>query len=108
MVKSLKSGDDVVFEIMDPRRPDLGINYVGRHVARGKLLTVQALRAFAIAMRCWAVVVDRPTALPYLRTTARDFRNTRCLKSHGAGVVFSGTSVDGPVTSVERPGDLHL
>jgi len=29
VVNSLKSGDDVVFEIMDPRRPDLGINYVG-------------------------------------------------------------------------------
>ncbi len=29
VVNSLKNGDDVVFEIMDPRRPDLGINYVG-------------------------------------------------------------------------------
>ena len=29
VVTSLKSGDDVVFEIMDPRRPELGINYVG-------------------------------------------------------------------------------
>jgi len=26
-VKSLKSGDDVVFEVMDPRRPENGINY---------------------------------------------------------------------------------
>ena len=25
----LKSGDDVVFEVMDPRYPDQGINYVG-------------------------------------------------------------------------------
>ncbi len=28
MVKTLKTGDDVVFEIMDPRRPENGINYV--------------------------------------------------------------------------------
>jgi serine protease Do len=29
MVSKLKTGDDVVFEIMDPRRPDDGINLVG-------------------------------------------------------------------------------
>jgi serine protease Do len=29
VVKGLKSGDDVVFEIMDPRHPENGINYVG-------------------------------------------------------------------------------
>ena len=29
VVKSLKTGDDVVFEIMDPKHPELGINYVG-------------------------------------------------------------------------------
>ncbi|HEY2472859.1 MAG TPA: trypsin-like peptidase domain-containing protein [Terracidiphilus sp.] len=29
VVKSLKTGDDVVFEIMDPRHPENGINYVG-------------------------------------------------------------------------------
>jgi len=29
VVGKLKSGDDVVFEIMDPRRPNQGINYVG-------------------------------------------------------------------------------
>jgi serine protease Do len=29
VVGKLKNGDDVVFEIMDPRHPDLGINYVG-------------------------------------------------------------------------------
>jgi serine protease Do len=29
VVKKLKDGDDVVFEIMDPRHPDQGINYVG-------------------------------------------------------------------------------
>jgi serine protease Do len=29
VVSKLKIGDDVVFEIMDPRHPDLGINYVG-------------------------------------------------------------------------------
>jgi serine protease Do len=29
VVKSLKSGDDVVFEVMDPRHPENGINYVG-------------------------------------------------------------------------------
>jgi serine protease Do len=28
-VKGLKSGDDVVFEVMDPRHPENGINYVG-------------------------------------------------------------------------------
>ena len=27
VVKSLKSGDDVVFEVMDPRHPEAGINY---------------------------------------------------------------------------------
>jgi serine protease Do len=29
VVSALKIGDDVVFEIMDPRHPDAGINYVG-------------------------------------------------------------------------------
>ncbi len=29
VVSKLKTGDDVVFEIMDPRHPDDGINYVG-------------------------------------------------------------------------------
>jgi serine protease Do len=29
VVSKLKTGDDVVFEIMDPRHPDLGINYPG-------------------------------------------------------------------------------
>jgi serine protease Do len=29
VVGKLKSGDDVVFEVMDPRHPELGINYVG-------------------------------------------------------------------------------
>ena len=29
VVSKLKSGDDVVFEVMDPRHPDQGINYVG-------------------------------------------------------------------------------
>jgi serine protease Do len=29
VVRSLKSGDDVVFEVIDPRRPDAGINYLG-------------------------------------------------------------------------------
>jgi serine protease Do len=29
VVNKLKIGDDVVFEIMDPRHPDAGINYVG-------------------------------------------------------------------------------
>jgi serine protease Do len=29
VVSKLKSGDDVVFEIMDPRHPDQGINYMG-------------------------------------------------------------------------------
>ena len=29
IVSKLKTGDDVVFEVMDPRHPDLGINYVG-------------------------------------------------------------------------------
>jgi serine protease Do len=29
VVKSLKSGDDVVFEVIDPRHPENGINYVG-------------------------------------------------------------------------------
>jgi serine protease Do len=29
VVKTLKSGDDVVFEVIDPRHPDLGINYIG-------------------------------------------------------------------------------
>ena len=29
VVKGLKTGDDVVFEVMDPRHPDLGINYIG-------------------------------------------------------------------------------
>jgi serine protease Do len=28
-VSKLKTGDDVVFEVMDPRHPDQGINYVG-------------------------------------------------------------------------------
>ena len=25
----LKTGDDVVFEVVDPRHPDQGINYIG-------------------------------------------------------------------------------
>jgi serine protease Do len=29
VVSKLKSGDDVVFEIVDPRHPELGLNYVG-------------------------------------------------------------------------------
>jgi serine protease Do len=29
VVSKLKSGDDVVFEVIDPRRPDSGINYLG-------------------------------------------------------------------------------
>jgi serine protease Do len=29
IVSKLKSGDDVVFEVMDPRHPDEGINYIG-------------------------------------------------------------------------------
>jgi serine protease Do len=29
VVSKLKTGDDVVFEVMDPRHPDLGINYIG-------------------------------------------------------------------------------
>ena len=29
VVSKLKSGDDVVFEVMDPRRPNNGINYLG-------------------------------------------------------------------------------
>jgi serine protease Do len=29
VVSKLKTGDDVVFEIMDPRHPEEGINYVG-------------------------------------------------------------------------------
>ena len=29
VVKGLKTGDDVVFEIMDPRHPENGINYIG-------------------------------------------------------------------------------
>jgi serine protease Do len=29
MVSKLKTGDDVVFEVMDPNRPEQGINYVG-------------------------------------------------------------------------------
>jgi serine protease Do len=29
VVSKLKTGDDVVFEVIDPRHPDLGINYIG-------------------------------------------------------------------------------
>ena len=29
IVKTLKTGDDVVFEVMDPRHPENGINYIG-------------------------------------------------------------------------------
>ena len=29
VAKKLKTGDDVVFEVLDPKRPDQGINYVG-------------------------------------------------------------------------------
>ncbi len=29
VVKTLKSGDDVVFEVMDPHHPEAGINYIG-------------------------------------------------------------------------------
>ncbi|HMG86572.1 MAG TPA: trypsin-like peptidase domain-containing protein [Terracidiphilus sp.] len=29
VVKSLKTGDDIVFEVMDPRHPENGINYIG-------------------------------------------------------------------------------
>jgi serine protease Do len=29
VVGKLKSGDDVVFEVIDPRRPNNGINYLG-------------------------------------------------------------------------------
>jgi len=29
VVSKLKSGDDVVFEVIDPRRPNDGINYIG-------------------------------------------------------------------------------
>ena len=29
VAKKLKTGDDVVFEVLDPKHPDQGINYVG-------------------------------------------------------------------------------
>jgi len=29
VVKGLKTGDDVVFEVIDPRHPENGINYIG-------------------------------------------------------------------------------
>jgi len=29
VVGKLKTGDDVVFEVIDPRHPDNGINYLG-------------------------------------------------------------------------------
>jgi serine protease Do len=29
VAKKLKNGDDVVFEIVDPKHPDQGINYIG-------------------------------------------------------------------------------
>ncbi len=29
VVSKLKTGDDVVFEVIDPRHPELGINYIG-------------------------------------------------------------------------------
>ena len=29
VVRKLKAGDDVVFEVVDPRHPEQGINYVG-------------------------------------------------------------------------------
>ncbi len=29
VVSKIKTGDDVVFEIIDPRHPDNGINYLG-------------------------------------------------------------------------------
>ena len=29
VVSKLKTGDDVVFEVIDPRRPEQGINYIG-------------------------------------------------------------------------------
>jgi serine protease Do len=29
VVQKLKTGDDVVFEVMDPHHPEQGINYVG-------------------------------------------------------------------------------
>jgi serine protease Do len=29
VVSKLKAGDDVVFEVLDPRRPTDGINYIG-------------------------------------------------------------------------------
>ena len=29
VVSKLKTGDDVVFEVMDPRHPEHGINYIG-------------------------------------------------------------------------------
>jgi serine protease Do len=29
VVSRLKTGDDVVFEVLDPRRPGDGINYIG-------------------------------------------------------------------------------
>ena len=29
VVSKLKSGDDVVFEVIDPRHPEQGINYIG-------------------------------------------------------------------------------
>ena len=29
VVSKLKTGDDVVFEVIDPRRPNDGINYIG-------------------------------------------------------------------------------
>jgi serine protease Do len=29
VVGRLKTGDDVVFEVVDPRHPDAGINYLG-------------------------------------------------------------------------------
>ena len=32
VVSKLKTGDDVVFEVIDPRHPDEGINYIGGHL----------------------------------------------------------------------------
>ena len=29
VVSKLKTGDDVVFEVIDPHHPELGINYIG-------------------------------------------------------------------------------
>jgi serine protease Do len=29
VVGKLKTGDDVVFEVIDPRHPDSGLNYLG-------------------------------------------------------------------------------